>query len=367
MRWNFDAAAYSELRAQALQRIKDDDRFRNAPSELVFARLMGEVLDRSARPALVDRALSPNDLMKLAALTRGELEAWVANHQLAGRLASVEEEIADIRALITQLLIEQPRDLPDPRFVEDEFGRMPVFPDIYVLQPNVNPACPEHRMYEYWRAWVYSPGLEMASIEPRDEDDFVDRIRDTFVEDQAAEFDDLCGANVVSVGHRGANLRFHRRWARWTIGTIGMAATIREWRPTRCDGYSLADLAIDVARFLKLCATLVPSKAEIHLRLGLDPGRLRPLLDAGDDIARERLNASIRGVSRITRPVVERSFERRYDGSVTGELLVAEAHGLAADFIAKCTKGFHGARVDTNQLAQSIPELIAAAVRARSM
>ena len=147
-----------------------------------------------------------------------------------------------------------------------------------------------------------------------------------------------------------------------------MASNIREWRAGRADGYSLADIAIDVTRFLEMCGRLIPGDAEVCFRLALDPSTLRLLMDPADDIARERLGASIRGVSSIIIPSLQRqSVEKRYEGTTSARLLRTDARHLAADFLAITTKYFHQARVDTNQLAESIADLIAANIRARSM
>jgi len=363
VQWNFDASTYDEVRECVIQRIECEARFGSAPSALLFARLMGEVLERSAQSLLQDRAVSASDLTSLAALTRSELETWVVDHELAGRLASLESEIAGLRAVVERLTEEG----PDPFFVEDEFGRTPAYPDIYVLQLHENPhsGYPDHRSYEHLRAWIYSPSLQLASIEPSEESELVGRIREAFIEDGAAEVDDRRG-NSVSIGHRGDDLCFHRRWSRWAFGTVAMASTIREWRSDRpADGYSLADVATDVTRFLLLCASLLPPRAEVCLRLGLDPGKLRPLLDPGNESARQ--HTMLRGVSGITRPVVERSNELFFTGSLSREILELEACKLTAEFIAGCTRSFHGALVDTSELALSIPELIAANQSAHSL
>jgi hypothetical protein len=139
---------------------------------------------------------------------------------------SVITALRELRTIVLQMIASQPQFV-DPRFIENTFGETPVFPYVYALQRHDSPTHPDHSAYAYWRAWVYSPVLELPSLEPDDEDAFVEAIHGAFIEDQSATIE-LRADDRVWVEHRGADLRFHRRWGRWTIGTVAMACDIRE-------------------------------------------------------------------------------------------------------------------------------------------
>jgi hypothetical protein len=234
-------------------------------------------------------------------------------------------------------------------------------PRILVLQRNEQSPAEDLASYDFFRVRVYSEALCRSSFEPNEEDSFRDMVREAFWEDSTAELE-APNADGVFVEHRDADLRFHRRWAWWTKGAIGMAATLREL--TRKNSYSAADMAVDVTRFLGLAGRLVKG-GSARVIFGMDPNHLQLMFDPSDIRARERLGARLAGVKSVAHTVLERTRETTFDG--TGALPPASAARLAAECIVPVLRTLHGARIDTGEFAASIPRIIEATERARSM
>jgi hypothetical protein len=215
---------------------------------------------------------------------------------------------------------------------------------------------------------VYSPAFQRGPFEPHEEDAFRDAVRATFAEDTTAELEPT-GPDCVLVEHRHPRLLFHRRWGWWTTmskpgGAVGMAATLRDLG--RDGAYSMVDVAADLVRFLTLAGSLAgPAKARVVF--GMDPGGLRPELDPSERIARERLHARLAGVQAIALPVAHRPRESHAQAQCDLQDLPKHAVRLSAECVVGALRTFHNARVSTDALEDSIPPLMDALRRARSM
>ena len=276
-------------------------------------------------------------------------------------MPSILDAIQNLHAVLTQVSDPFDDDV-------DAIGQSRTFPHVDVMQPDERPDHPPHGAYENWRVWVHSPALAMESIEPNDEDAYLETIRDRFVEDRLAEIEDRTD-NMVRIHHAGHELEFHRRWTRWAHGTIAMAASIRDWREGRRGEYRLAEIAIDLTRFLRLAAELIPERGCMRIRFALNPGKLRLCPNEPADLqVRDRFNAELRGVTNPLRPILDQQpSDRVYDGEASTDDLLVRPHELAASYLAPTMKHFHKARVDTRALSDSIPPLIDANLRARRL
>lgn len=233
-----------------------------------------------------------------------------------------------------------------------------------MLQRSPEPPNASHTAYAYFKLYVSTPGLALPSIEPSDEEALLDAIRERFWEDGAAEIETRDDERVF-IDHGRPELRFHRRWGRWTAGVLAMAATLPDL--SRPGHYSAADMAMDVTRFLRLAAYFA-SQGSARVRFGYDPNTLTVDFEPSDVRARGKPGASLRGVRSVARPVLSQTVERTYDlEDCDLKALASDAHEIAAALIVPALKYFHLASVDTKSFSASIPGLIAASVDALAL
>jgi hypothetical protein len=285
-------------------------------------------------------------------------ESW-GESKLLALLAQHPETKNEFPEILLPDILEEIRKL---RVVGVE-AEVPELPRIDVLQRSVEHPDANHSAYSYFTLHVASPGLALPSIEPSDEDVLLEAVRERFREDRSARLETRDHVRVLI--ERGMpELRFHRRWGRWTGGVLAMAATLPDLSRPGC--YSVADMAIDVTRALRLAAYL-GTKGTARVRFSYDPYRLEVKFDPSDVRARERPGAALAGIHAVERPVLTETRESTWEGEYDINALAAEAHTLAAALIVPAVRYFHLARIDTKAVSESIPTLIAAHVEALAL
>lgn len=240
-----------------------------------------------------------------------------------------------------------------------------VWPELEVLQKPEHPDVhSQQKAYEYWSLMVQSKALRTPSIEPDDEDSFLERIRERFLDDVGAGFERRDAEHLL-VENGQPDYSFHRRWGWWRSGYVGMAATLRDLH--RPGVYSAADMVVDVINVLRL-ASLIGGAGRAKLRFGYDPRTLRIEFDPSDVRAREMLRARLGGVQVVARPTLtETNFPYVLEYPCTLEELASDAHLIAAQVVVPAIRQWHLARIDTAAFAASIPDLVEAERTARAM
>lgn len=255
---------------------------------------------------------------------------------------------------------------PPPRTSAPAEAAPPLFPTLGVFQPT-DASSGDLAADQFFRLRIYSPAFMRLGFEPRDEDAFLARVREVFIEDAGAELEPPDSGRML-VQHAGLRRAFHRRWAWWTTGAIGMAATLTDLnRPGR---YSVADVVVDVMRFVSLTCDVggrTPGAAA-DLVLELDPYPLEPEFDLSDARARRRfpMTARLGGVGTVAHPTPRSTRELSVAATYALDNLKSDAVDFTAQGLVLLLRSFHGARVDSKQFAASIPEVMAASVRART-
>jgi len=241
---------------------------------------------------------------------------------------------------------------PDP--LERIFG--PDYePNLIVLQHNVDPRGMDLQADEWLRVRIYSEALARDSFEPEEEDAFLDIVRDVFTEDGTASLEPSKDDRVL-VEHRGANLRFHRRWGWWTDGVLGFAATLPDL--TRQGFYSVADMAIDMVRVFRLLAQ-VARNGSARVVIDMDPHRLAPVWDLSDLRARGRSDAKLAGVLSPGSASGAHRTKITLEHSSTVASIVSSAEELTGDIVAKAARNLHSARVRKADIIACLPTLLA--------
>jgi hypothetical protein len=236
-------------------------------------------------------------------------------------------------------------------------------PNIIVLKKNERPAGDDQQESAFFRVRIYAPSLQRASFEPNEEAAFHALVRGAFSEDSAADLEAPSDDRVL-VENRPGDLRFHRRWGWWTMGALGMAATLGDLN--REGIYSVADMAMDVARFLALAGELgreLGTVEDARVLFGMDPCQLRPEFDPSDRTARERLGARLAGVQSVARPVVQKSRETPVEVTCRLVDLSADADRVTAACIVQALRKLHGARISTKEFEASLRALVGASSR----
>lgn len=240
-----------------------------------------------------------------------------------------------------------------------------LWPRLEVFQPAENAELGATSLaHHHWRVLVQSKALRIPSIEPNDEDAFLDRIKERFLDDHGAVFERRDAGRLL-VQNGAPEHRFHRRWGWWRSGYVGMAATLPDL--VRQGAYSAADMVVDVVAALRL-ASLIGGAGRAKLRFGCDPRLLRVEFDLSDERARRRGGARIGGVQTVGRVAMTQLssfFEMEF--ATTLEELASDAHVVAAQVVVPVIKEWHLARIDTAAFAASIPDLVEAARVARTL
>jgi hypothetical protein len=236
-------------------------------------------------------------------------------------------------------------------------------PDIFVVQKCDSPKYPEQRANEWFRIRVYSRELAREPFEPEDEDRFVDLVHEVFEEDSFAELEASL-PNGVLVQYRDGDLRFHRRWGWWTMGAIGMAATLPDLH--RPGAYSAADVVIDLTRLLRLTRR-VCQKGPARALFEIEPSLLRVEWAPSHVIARERLGSQLRGVLSTARQRLDRSGKFKVQVTFSFENLAGREPAVAGEMVWRSMRELYGARIRKQEFLSSVPEVIEAVRRAHRL
>ena len=267
---------------------------------------------------------------------------------------------SDFAEMLLPDIVNELRRLRDPKPPSPSSA----WPKLGVLQPSehLDIRC-QQTAYEHFSVMVRSKGLRIPSIEPSDEDAFLERIKERFFDDGAAEFE--CRDSEHLLVQNGApEFRFHRRWGWWRAGFIGMAATLRDLN--RPNVYSAADMLVDVTSTLRLAA-LMGGKGRAKVHFGYDPRMLRIEFDPSDVRARDRLGSRLGGVQAVGRQAMATTSSYSMLAlPCTLEELATDAHVVAAQVVVPAIKQWHLARIDTRVFGASIPELVEMARMART-
>lgn len=250
----------------------------------------------------------------------------------------------------------------------------PSTPELHVLK-RLRGGPDECTATRYFKLWVWAPmpndpfalkpgRIRVASIEPDDEDDFLDRVRRHFPDDQRVELEPPDDERAL-VQNRADDLRFHRRWAWWKRGVLGLAATLED--VARPGVYSVADIAVDMMRMFALAVDAAPKgvgdlpMGPVRVTVAYDPATLQVAFDPSDRRARERLRAAILGVRSIGRPACRETVEIRATEDCMMDRLASASHEVAAGILVPVLRKVHQARIETRAFAASLPVLLEAA------
>jgi hypothetical protein len=298
------------------------------------------------------------ELRRIASGARFSGESWGESRLLA-LLARHPEVKGEFPTLLLPDVIGEIRRLAAPE--EDPAKALQVWAEyvphthpVSVFQKAEQTERGECHAYNFFRIHVQNDGLCRPSIEPPEEEAFLEAVRERFVEDGSASLSHPTAQRVL-VEHKDPELRYHRAWGWWIDGTVAMAATLPDLN--RPGSYSAAEIAVDVTRFLRLTA-LMGASGPMRIRLGYDPGFLRVHFSPSDRRADLRPSLKLRGVHSIGRDALKERSEERAMLSENQFDLTADAHVVTAQLLVPLVKDFHLARIDTAQFAESIPDLI---------
>ncbi|MCA9587131.1 MAG: hypothetical protein KC657_17505 [Myxococcales bacterium] len=216
---------------------------------------------------------------------------------------------------------------------------------------------------EWFHVRVRAPALEREAFEPRDERAFLSLVRASFPEDasEAAERGAqlrLEQSDAIHVDSGLPALDFHRRWAWWPSGVIGLTATLPDlWRPGT---YSVPEMLIDMRRLLAL-VTRVACTGPYVAAFQIAPHRLAPRWDLSPPPKQGRPESTLAGVEfpgGSCEAFKVHAATWMSEGVL--ESLDARADSLVATVIVRSLKKLHAARVDSEALIRSIPIVLTA-------
>lgn len=244
-------------------------------------------------------------------------------------------------------------------------------PELHVLK-KLRGGPEECAATRYFKLWIRAPmpndllaekpgRIRVASIEPDDEDDFLVRVRSHFPEDCGAALEPPNEERAL-VQNRPDDLRFHRRWAWWKDGALGLAATLED--VARPGVYSVADIAVDMMRVFALTVDAAPKgvgdrpMGPVRVTMAYDPATLQVAFEPGDRRARELLKAAIQGVRSVGRPACRETVEIRVTEDCMMDRLGSAPHDVAAAMLVPVLRKVHQARIETRAFAASLLVLL---------
>ena len=235
-------------------------------------------------------------------------------------------------------------------------------PLLLPLQDKGEPRGKPHGAFEWFRVTVIASSLVRPGYEPEDEDAFVDKVKEYFLDDLGAQIEDNArAADRIPVENRGVDLCFHRKWCWYLRGAVAMAGTLPDL--VRPGAYSVADMAVDVTQLLKMASALGDGKA--FVRFGMNPYLLEAKFDPSDVRARA-LGVTLSGVEKVVRPRLESSEMQSWWMPVELAQLADGAHLIAGALIVPAMKNLHQARISMTKFQNSIPDVVAACLEARA-
>jgi hypothetical protein len=101
--WRLCSLTYLAVRTRLAETIADDVRLSMFASELIMARLVGEVLHRSANPEITGRILRPCDIDEIARETEAQHRQWAEKHSFASWVAGIASDLADVQERVSRL------------------------------------------------------------------------------------------------------------------------------------------------------------------------------------------------------------------------------------------------------------------------
>lgn len=225
------------------------------------------------------------------------------------------------------------------------FQQLPNPPDIYVLESESTSQ--SHRAYAFLRISMFSPSLRRSSIEPKDEDGLVERIRAVFAHDHNANIE-MRDNDCVMIQHRRPD-GGQRRWGWWTNGWLSFCTTLRYKNSGRL---SILDAAIDVMDCFSLLCGMIAA-GPVALSLGYEPDTLVFSEESAD--YDEQLK--IGGIEQVDRRSLSRSKEVSQALLVDRDDLYYLPQRVTTAAIVPCVKQLHLARIDTLSFSQSLDEI----------
>ena len=253
-----------------------------------------------------------------------------------------------------QLGLTQPAILVEPPLPPLEQRIRPLgsdelwLPNLGVWEKNTDPKFPERLAHVRFYGRVHAPALAQPSFEPNEERSFLRLVKEVFWEDINAELEPPTHAQIT-VQNKPADLRYHRRWARWSAGIIGCASTLRGETQA---SYAVADMTADLYRLFQLVGRLDQSGPCVVI-VEVSPGGLPSW-----KLADRRVRVNLSGIEEAGLPFKEFNQSQTrwlYEGSLE-ELRQPEQ--VVGHVVVRAARRMHGSRINSQQFIVSIPTVL---------